>query len=320
MRTVLEMLAGGGFVSGERISRELGISRTAVWKKIVALREEGWQIESGGKRGYRLLTGDAIDPALWAGALETRSLGRGTLRYAATMDSTNAELKRIGSEAPDGSIALCECQTAGRGRLGRAWSSPAGAGIWLSVLLKPDLPAASAPLITFCAALAWREAVMALMPADIRIKWPNDVIADGRKLCGILLELSAEPDRIEYVIVGTGLNVRRDAYPAELADRAVSLEELGAPPLRRELIVRYLAALEKAVGLVSRGGFAAVREAYTAASCTLGSRVRVSGAVEMTGVAEAVDDTGALLVRGEDGVLTQVLSGDVSVRGMMGYV
>ena len=323
MKSILEILAGGEYVSGEAISRELGISRAAVWKKIVALRETGWQIESGGKRGYRLVAGDGLEPALWANLLTTQRYGRGENRYEQVVNSTNTAAKQMAlADAPDGSLCIAESQTAGKGRLGRVWSAPAGQGLWISMLLRPHLPPERAPLITFCAAMAMARAVRETAIIDVRIKWPNDLVADKRKLCGILLESSMDPDSIEYVVVGTGLNVYKGAYPPELDGHAVAIEELvsDVPPLRREILVRYLAALEELVDRLEKFGFQGIAEDYRALSCTLGSEVRVFGAVELTGVAEDISETGALLVRTEDGAAHWVMSGDVSVRGMMGYV
>ncbi|MCH5288131.1 MAG: biotin--[acetyl-CoA-carboxylase] ligase [Christensenellaceae bacterium] len=322
MNRILEMLSGGNFVSGEAISRELGISRAAVWKKVVALREQGWQIESGGKRGYRLTAGDSLDPALWVGSLTTTRLGRGENRYEKEVSSTNTVIKEMAlAGAPDGSVCIAESQSAGKGRLGRLWSAPEGKGLWVSLLLRPTMPPHLAPLITLCTAMAMAQAVRETAGIDARIKWPNDLVCQGRKICGILLELSADPDRIEYVVVGTGLNMYEGAYPPELAGRAAAVEELAdRMPLRRELLVRYLAAMESLLYRLKRDGFEGIAADYAAQSCTLGSMVHVSGAVTLTGTAEAIDETGALLVRTEDGELHRVLSGDVSVRGVMGYV
>ena len=321
MRSVLEMLSGGGYVSGELMSRELGVSRAAVWKKITALRAQGWQIESGGKRGYRLVCEDRLEPELWTGSLTTRAIGRGEVRYQEAVGSTNAEVKQMAlAGAPGGSLCLCETQTAGRGRLGRRWESPAGVGLWQSVLLRPALPPQNAPLVTLCAALAMARAVEETCLLDVRIKWPNDLIFQGKKLCGILLEVGGDLDAIEYIVVGVGLNVRSGAYPPELEGKAGAIGEFTTPPHRRDILVHYLAALEDMVGRLEQQGFHGIETEYRARSCTLGSRVQVSGSVSLTGTAEALDETGALLVRTDDGELHRVLSGDVSVRGVMGYV
>ncbi|MBE5797681.1 MAG: biotin--[acetyl-CoA-carboxylase] ligase [Clostridiales bacterium] len=260
--------------------------------------------------------------AAWQPLLTTRAVGRGDNCVEHTLTSTNTVLKELARNgARHGSVCLCECQTGGRGRLGRAWSSPEGRGIWCSVLLRPEMPAERAPLITFCAALAVTRAVRRLCGLEVRIKWPNDVVLDGRKLCGVLLEMGFDVHGGMFVIVGTGLNVRRGAYPPELSDRAIALEEVCAPPERGELIAAYLSELELALTEVEKSGLPGIAEAYRELSCTLGSEVQVIGTEErFTGVAEEIDQSGALLVRDADGELRRVLAGDVSVRGMMGYV
>lgn len=261
-----------------------------------------------------------LSPALWAPSLTTRALGRSINHYEQTLTSTNAVLKDMAKQgAPHGSLCLCECQTAGRGRMDRQWSSPEGQGIWLSVLLRPTLKPEDAPLITFACALAMSKAVHQVTALNARIKWPNDLVLNGRKLCGILLEMGFDAQGM-YIVAGTGLNIRRGAYPDELADRAISIEECAAVPDRGAIIAAYLSALEEAVSAIEQQGFAGIAEAYRAASITLGSQVNVSGAAELSGIAEDADASGALLVRTSDGVLHRVLAGDVSVRGVMGYV
>ncbi|MBR6028844.1 MAG: biotin--[Clostridia bacterium] len=321
MASVLDLLIPDEYVSGEAVSQRLGLSRAAVWKQIESLRGEGWIIESGGKRGYRLVSGDSLKPRFWQQGLTTHALGLGAVEYAETLTSTNTVLKRMALEgAPHGSLALCERQTAGRGRMGREWVSEKGVGLWVSVLLRPTLHPAQAPLLTFAAALAMRQAVLESCGLDCGIKWPNDLVAGGKKVCGILLEVSAEPDRLEYVVAGTGLNVLRGAVPPGLEAQAASVEDFVPLPRRRDILTRYLAALEIFTSAVESTGFAGIEAAYREASATLGRPVRVSGVVELTGVAEALDASGALLVRDGDGQLHRVLAGDVSVRGLMGYV
>ncbi|MBQ8312399.1 MAG: biotin--[Clostridia bacterium] len=257
----------------------------------------------------------------WLPLLTTRYMGRGQVQVLHEATSTNTLLKQMAlSGAPAGSLCLCETQTAGKGRLGRGWHSPAGQGLWLSVLLRPRIQPEQAPLVTLCAALAMAQAVNEVTGLDARIKWPNDLVLEGKKLCGILLEIGFGGEGIDYIVVGTGLNVRRGAYPAELAHQATSIEDHMAPPARRELLVRYLAALEETIARLEQGGFAAIAQDYRARSCTLGSTVKVSGSEDFTGTAEDIDETGALLVRDESGTLHRVLAGDVSVRGVMGYV
>lgn len=266
-------------------------------------------------------TDDSIAPAAWQHLLTTKFLGRGECRYAESFPSTNVILREMGhAGAPHGSLCLCECQSAGRGRLGRAWTSPAGQGLLLSVLLRPNLRPEQAPLITFCAALAMARAVENTSGIAVKIKWPNDLVSHGRKLCGILLEVCATDAGISHVVVGTGLNVRKGAYPPELAHQAASLEDFAPAPLRRDILICYLKHLEDVIRVLEREGFAGIEADYRTRSCTLGSQVNVTGGATLTGVAEAIDESGALLIRTGDGTLHRVLAGDVSVRGVMGYV
>ncbi len=258
-------------------------------------------------------------PAHWTPLLTTRALGRAVSHYEHTLTSTNLVLKDLAKQgAPHGSLCLCECQTAGRGRFDRQWSSPEGQGVWLSVLLRPALKPEDAPLITFACALAMTKAVREVTELGARIKWPNDLVLNGCKLCGILLEMGFDAQGM-YVVAGTGLNVRRGAYPPELAERAVSIEECADLPDRGAIIAAYLKALEDAVFALEQDGFAGIAADFRRECITLGSPVHVLGAESFTGVAEDIDATGALLVR-TDGELRRVLAGDVSVRGVMGYV
>ncbi len=258
-------------------------------------------------------------PVHWTPLLTTRALGRTVSHYEHTLTSTNLVLKDMAKQgAHHGSLCLCECQTAGRGRLDRQWSSPEGQGVWLSVLLRPALQPEDAPLITFACALAMAKAVREVTGLGARIKWPNDLVLNGRKLCGILLEMGFDAQGM-HVVAGTGLNVRQGAYPPELAERAVSIEECADLPDRGAIIAAYLKALEDAVFALEQDGFAGIAADFRRECITLGSPVHVLGAESFTGVAEDIDATGALLVR-TDGELRRVLAGDVSVRGVMGYV
>lgn len=264
---------------------------------------------------------DTLHPSAWEGCLKTEKLGRGENRVLECTDSTNVQLRKMAlAGAPHGSLCISETQTSGKGRLGRSWESPAGKGLWLSVLLRPDLKPEQAPLVTLCAAIAMAKAVKETSGVDAKIKWPNDLVYDGRKVCGVLLEIGATVEKINYIIVGTGLNVHEGAYSPDLQDKAAALAEFTVPPLRREILTAYLAALEDVVARVEKDGFEAIREEYVHCSCTIGSEVRVIGAVNLTGRAIGIEESGALLVRTEDGEMHRVLAGDVSVRGVMGYV
>ena len=261
-------------------------------------------------------------PAAWQPLLTTRGIGRTGVIAQHTLPSTNTLLKELARKGElSGGVCLCEQQTAGRGRLDRSWSSPEGQGVWMSVLLTPQLPPEKAPLITFCAALAMTRAIRSLTGAPAMIKWPNDVVLQGRKVCGVLLEAGFTPQGQLFVVIGTGLNVRRGAYPPELTERAVSLEEVCDAPGRDKLIAAYLNELEHSLDDIASGYFSGIEESYRAYSCTIGHEVQVLSPSEtFTGTAIVVDEEGALLVRTPEGLVRRVLAGDVSVRGVMGYV
>lgn len=321
MRRILEMLCKSEYMSGEDMSRELGMTRAAVWKKIEALRLEGWNIESAGKRGYHLDAGDRIDPVLWEHSLKTEILGRQTNFYAYSLDSTNRQVKQMAMEGcAGGSLALCEEQTAGKGRLGRKWVSGPGVGLWHSLLLRPELKPAQAPLVTFACACAMVLALEKQGITGVRIKWPNDLILSGKKICGILNEVSCDMDQIEYLVLGVGLNVRKGSVPEELNDRAGCLEDFCLPPRRRDILAGYLLEMETILRQLELDGFEGMEKNYRDRSCTLGSRVRVIGSETFEGTAKDMDEIGALLVEDEEGIVRRVLAGDVSVRGVMGYV
>lgn len=321
MERILEMLCSGEYVSGEEMSRKLGMTRAAVWKKIEQLRSEGWGIESGGKRGYRLDAGDRIDPVLWTDRLTTKELGKGEIRYALTLDSTNRQVKQMAvAGAPNGSLALCEEQTAGRGRLGRTWVSSPGVGLWHSLLLRPRLSPEYAPLVTFACAMAMARALERLQVGSVMIKWPNDLIFHGKKICGILNEVSCDMDQIEYLVLGVGLNVKNGSVPEELKDKAGCLEDYCMPPRRRVILAAYLDEMERIMYALEEKGYAAIEAGYREKSCTLGNRVQVIGSETFEGTAKDMDSSGALLVEDDLGKVHRVLAGDVSVRGVMGYV
>ncbi len=262
--------------------------------------------------------------------LQTRWAGQGKLLFAPEMPSTNTVLRELAKQgAPHGSVAFCDHQTAGKGRIGRSWETPAGEALTFSVLLRPALRPEEAQLCTLAAALGVVRSIQGLYPALApRIKWPNDVVIGQGKCCGVLSEMGMVGDKVDYVVTGIGLNVNQTAFSVELSHRAVSLRQAlqktgaGDTPLSRAaLLGRVLKELEPLVDALETGGFAAIRAAYEASSATIGQTVQVLAPAETyTGVALGVEDDGALLVRRENGDVQKVLCGDVSVRGLMGYV
>lgn len=313
--------AGDGWVSGEAVSQRLGVSRTAVWKQVEALRAMGYEVEAAPRKGYRLtarpdaVTGSEIIPGL-----STRLFGR-AIEYRESLGSTNELAKQLArSGAPEGLLVVADEQTAGKGRLGRAWSTPPGSALAMSLLLRPNLPPYHAPRITLAAAVAVCEAVREVTGLPAGIKWPNDLQVNGRKVCGILTEMEAEIDRVAFVILGIGLNVhlKREEMDPAFRESATSLAEEGAVGLRRAALVQaIMARFEPIYQELTAGHFDRVLARWRALSVTLGAPVRalhVGGEVQVEGVAEGVDEEGALLIRDAAGALHRVASGEVSIR------
>jgi BirA family biotin operon repressor/biotin-[acetyl-CoA-carboxylase] ligase len=303
--------AGGRPVSGAGLARELAISRAAVWKHVRGLRAAGYDIGGTPGSGY-VLRGrpDRLLPAELGRGLPTAVVGR-ELRHFESVGSTNDEVRRLGlAGAPEGVVVVAEEQRAGRGRRGRSWESPLG-GVYLSALLRPACHPAAAPRLTLCAALAVAEA-LADAGAAPRIKWPNDVLIDGRKVCGILLELVAREDLVDFVVIGIGLNVNN---PPPGPD-ATSLGAAVGRRLDRVAVCRsVLRRLDAVYGDFRSGGWPALLDRWRAWCDTLGRLVRVAG---VGGVCEGravdVDGDGALLLSTADGGSLRLLAGEVTVR------
>lgn len=323
---VLALLKQGeGPLSGETMSKRLGVSRAAVWKAVEALRQEGYVISSAPNRGYRLETSpDLLSAGELSGALTGRLIGR-ALICLPTVDSTNSEVKRqalAGRE--EGLAVLADGQTGGRGRRGRQFESPAGKGLYCSVLLRPACALDQLPQLTAWTAVAACDAVEEVCGVRPGIKWTNDLVLEGRKLCGILTELGLEGESasLQYAAVGVGINVSQQAadFGPGAAPVAVSLAQvLGKAPRRTDLAAALLAALDDMYR-----DFPARRdswyERYRRDCLTLGRQVRVfRGSGSFTGVAEDLAGDFSLIVRRADGSREIVNAGDVSVRGLLGY-
>jgi BirA family biotin operon repressor/biotin-[acetyl-CoA-carboxylase] ligase len=308
--------AGDQFVSGEAISDKLGLTRAAVWKHVESLRAHGYRIDAVPARGYRLAeVPDRLTPLEMRPLLNTHDLGQ-VLHAYDELGSTSDRAKELADEGADhGTVVLAEAQTAGRGRRGRVWASPARRNLYFSVILRPELPPARAPEITLVASIAICDALRQ-SGVEAGIKWPNDLLASGKKIAGILTELAAEPDRVHWVVVGVGVNVnaRADDFPEELRGEATSvLLERGQPAPRALFAAACFTALEEWLDRHAEDGFAAVRDAWRERSVTLGREVVVrADGREIAGTAEDIDDAGALLVRGPAG-LERILVGDVTL-------
>jgi BirA family biotin operon repressor/biotin-[acetyl-CoA-carboxylase] ligase len=293
------------------------VPRAELLKRLDSLRARGYVIQSSGGRGYRLAgIPNGISEREIAPLLGTAEIGR-TIHHHAELASTNDEAHRLADAgARHGEVVLAEAQTRGRGRRGRTWLAPPGKSIALSVILRPSIPAARASEITLAAAVAVCEAARELGAATARIKWPNDVECQGRKLAGILTELRAEGERTRHVVLGIGLNcgLLPEDFPEELEESATSLRiEKGEDVPRALACARLLEALDEWLALHDLEGFPPVRDRWRQLSSTLGRRVRVElepGLVEGDAVDLAED--GALIVRTPDEVLTRVMAGDVT--------
>lgn len=315
---ILAFLADNGddFTSGEALSGKLGLTRAAVWKYVESLREKGYRIDAIPARGYRLVEiPDRVTALEISPLLNTRELGR-ELHHLDSVGSTNAEAFRLAQEgAVHGTIVVAEEQTQGKGRRGRTWASPSGLNLYASVVLRPELPPQRAPELTLVAALAVAETLKE-GGAPVAIKWPNDVLVDGKKIAGLLTELSADTESVHFVVLGMGinLNARVSDFPAELADSVTSLHEVRGERVPRALFAAALwSKLEHWLDVHQDEGFAPIRAAWKALSCTLNQDVLVkTDRCELRGHAFDIDETGALMVRREeDGQVEHVVAGDV---------
>ena len=325
---VLALLRNGeAFLSGQDLSRRLGLSRAAVWKAVDALRREGYEIEARTGLGYRLLAApDALtEPEIRSFLGKTHIVGR-ELRCFAELDSTSTYLKAQ-ADAPDGTVAVADSQTAGRGRMDRSFQSPRGQGIYLSVLLRPPLPPDRLPPVTALAGVAVCAAVERVCGLRPGLKWPNDPVLNGKKLCGILTELSleAESGRVQSLVLGIGINVGQgpEDFSPEVREMATSLfQVLGRPVSRPRLAAALLEELDRAYAALLAGDLSAYRAAYRRRCVNLGKTVQLipfGGGARETAQAVDVDEEFSLVVRGADGRERTVRSGEVSVRGLWGY-
>ena len=315
-----------GYLSGETMSQNLGVSRAAVWKAIKALRQEGYEIDSAPKRGYRLVSApDVLREGELTAGLGGCLLGR-EICCLPTVDSTNNEAKRLAvAGAPEGLVVLADRQTGGRGRRGRSFQSPEVQGLYLSVLLRPEVSATAAVNLTAWVAVAICDGVEEACGVRPGIKWPNDIILEGRKLCGILteMELEGETGAIQWVVAGIGTNVSQKSEDFEETVRpvAVSLAMAGHPVRRAELALAQLRALDRMYRDFLSGQVDSWLARYRQDCLTIGRQVLLlQGERREEAQALEIDDEFSLVVRLTDGPETTVRAGEVSVRGLLGYL
>lgn len=322
---ILKMLREtDGYVSGQQICDYFQVSRTAVWKAINQLKDEGYQIEAIRNKGYHIIgTPDVMSKETVKSYLKTDWAGKNLIYYKET-DSTNIRAKRLGEEgACHGTLVIAGEQSAGKGRRGRGWVSSEGSNIYMSLLLRPDFPPTKAPMLTLVMACAVARAIRKQENIGVKIKWPNDLVLNKKKICGILTEMSAEIDFINYVVVGVGINVNEETFPQELSETATSLRiESGESLQRARLVAAVLEQFEECYQtFVQAGDLSPFIEEYNNILVNKDREVRIlDPGKERNGTAVGINNTGELLVKNENGTVETVFSGEVSVRGIYGYV
>ena len=312
------------YISGQQLCEHFHVSRTAVWKVIEQLKKEGYQIEAVRNKGYRLIDSpDVMSRAEIESLMNTTWAGKKVVYYDET-DSTNNQAKAYGEKGEaHGTLFVADMQAAGKGRRGRVWVSPAGSSIYMTILLHPDVLPTKAPQLTLVMAMAVAEGIRKVTGLETKIKWPNDIIVNGRKVCGILTEMSTEIDYINYVVIGDGINVNQETFPEEIRDTATSLKiETGSPVRRSVLIAAIMECFEQFYEVfMTTEDLSGLQERYNAMLVNLGREVRVlEPGNEYEAHALGINRTGELIVRTPDGQEKEIYAGEVSVRGVYGYV
>jgi len=301
-----------GYISGDQIASWLGITRQALWKHIQELKTKGYDIVAVPHLGYRLISApDRLFPSEVTQGLNTRWTGR-KIHYFDSLSSTMDIAMQSGLKGdPCGTVVLAESQTRGRGRLGRLWLSPKYKGIYLSLILRPKILPGGASILTLLAAVSVCEAIKETVGFEVQIKWPNDILSGNKKLGGILTELNAEMDKINFVIIGIGLNVNNDKNT--LAGSVTSLKEQKKENINRVILLQeILRRIESNYLLLENKGNSSILESWRQYNVTLGKRVKVRYQKEhIAGVAVDIDRDGALLVRQDSGLVEKVMAGDV---------
>ncbi|WP_044336372.1 biotin--[acetyl-CoA-carboxylase] ligase [Rossellomorea aquimaris] len=307
------------FLSGQALADIAGCSRTAIWKHIEELRKEGFVLEAVRKKGYRIIeTPDSVTESKIRLGLQTKTLGR-VIHYEESVQSTQRIAHVLaGDGAAEGTLVVADEQTAGRGRLMREWHSSKGTGIWMSLILKPLLPPQKAPQFTLITAVAVVQAIEEVTDLHPQIKWPNDILIDGKKVTGILTELQAESDKINSIIIGIGMNVNhtREHFPDELQTIATSLAiEQGNTLSRSEMVQKVLERIEALYSIYMKEGFTPIKLLWESYAISIGKKIRartINGTIE--GKALGITDEGVLKIEDSTGTVHQIYSADIEVN------
>lgn len=314
------LLAEGNPISGQQLADELGVSRTAIWKHLQTLQDEGYEFETIKKKGYRLITEpDRVDVAKISSFLKTKRFGQ-SIHYFDEIESTQIIAHQLAREgAIDGTIVIAEEQTAGKGRMQRPWDSAKGKGIWMTIIVRPDLLPHQAPQYTLVTAVSVVMAMKSLYQNFTpEIKWPNDILINGRKCVGILTEMLAEMDRVEGLLVGVGINTNQGPsdFPEELKDIATSIAiEEGSKVNRAELVAEILKYLEMYTDEYVENGFKSIKQLWVEHSGTIGKRIKATTLREVIeGLAIGITDDGVLEIQLDNGEIKKVYSADIEIQ------
>ncbi|EIT86616.1 bifunctional protein BirA [Fictibacillus macauensis ZFHKF-1] len=310
----------GSFVSGQEISDELGCSRTAIWKHISELRKEGYVIDAVQRKGYQLMYAPnrVTEPEIKR-HLQSTVLAK-HIRYEESVKSTQEIAQRLSYEhCPEGTLVIADEQTGGRGRLGRSWQSPKGSGIWMSLILRPDIPLQKSPQLTLLAAVSVAKAIYKTTGMQAEIKWPNDILLNGKKAVGILTELQAESDRIHAVIIGIGINVNvaETEFDPSLRDIATSLKIEGNEDVNRaKLVACIMEEMETLYHEYLQNGFGLIKLLWEGYAESIGKRIRVRTLHEQKeGIAKGITEEGVLLLEDDLGEIHHIYSADIEIPG-----
>ncbi|GEL07422.1 biotin--[acetyl-CoA-carboxylase] ligase [Salisediminibacterium halotolerans] len=302
------------FLSGEWLSSQLGCSRTAVWKHIQTLLDRGYEIEAVRNKGYRLkVFSDAFTEDAVIGQIRAVWPDAAVEFYSSASSTQTLAHRLLETMTAERGIVIADEQTNGKGRLGRSFSSQKGEGIWVSIVMRPNIPVHQMPQLTLVTATAVCKAVREQTGIELTIKWPNDLLLNGKKCCGILTEVQSDPDQVKSMIVGIGLNVNNNDFPEWLFDKATSLSmETGERFDRLQLLSALIHSMETMFSLYEEKGFSVIKPIWEASAESPGANIRARTRERVyEGINRGIDDDGVLLIEKENGEIERLLSADI---------
>ena len=315
------LLSNKSHISGQEISKRLNVSRTAVWKAVSSLKNEGYIIESINNRGYLLIQKNDVLNQVEIEQSMHKDFKSPKVIYLNTVDSTNNYAKSLSDCEPEDFLVVSDTQTLGKGRRGRNWVSPSGVGIWMSLCIRPQILIEHASMITLVMALSVCEAIEDLYSLECNIKWPNDIVINSKKISGILTEMSSDIDGIKYIISGVGINANNKDFPKDISDIATSLYiESGIHIRRADLIAKVIYYFYQNLSIfLLTEDISELKSKYESRLINVGRKVQIIDPKACYNAeALGIDNDGALLVK-KDGKVLRIISGEVSVRGLYGY-